>query len=188
MATHSSILAWRIPRTEAWRVRDYGVSKSRTQLKRHSTVKLRYEMMIVVLTKKVLYRMEGKYSHPESQWCNYTVCFLRTADFLSIKILSTDDCPFLCHTHQDTWLKPSMASISSVQSQTFSPICSTRGILFFRNISQCWVLLNSRKRIFTSNHNPTCYNLNPFLLFFPQWKWRKNLFIELKLKALLQLK
>ena len=33
---------------------------------------------------------------------------------------------------------------------------------FLRNISQCWVLLTSRKRTFTSNHNPTCYNLNSF--------------------------
>ena len=66
MATHSSILSWRIPWTGAWQVRVYGASKNQTQLKRHSTVKLRYEMMTVVLTKQVLYRMEGKYSHPES--------------------------------------------------------------------------------------------------------------------------
>ena len=35
MATHSSVLAWRIPQTEAGRV-VHGVAKSRTQLKRLS--------------------------------------------------------------------------------------------------------------------------------------------------------
>ena len=38
MATHSSILAWRIPLTEgAWRATVYRVTKSWTQLKRLST-------------------------------------------------------------------------------------------------------------------------------------------------------
>ena len=34
MATHSSILAWEIPRTEegAWRAADHGVAKSQTRL------------------------------------------------------------------------------------------------------------------------------------------------------------
>ena len=33
MATHSSILAWRIPRTGAWWADVYGVAQSRTRLK-----------------------------------------------------------------------------------------------------------------------------------------------------------
>ena len=39
MATHSSILAWRIPGTErgAWWADVYGVAQSRTRLKRHSS-------------------------------------------------------------------------------------------------------------------------------------------------------
>ena len=38
MATHSSILAWRIPRDEgAWWAAVYGVTQSRTQLKRLSS-------------------------------------------------------------------------------------------------------------------------------------------------------
>ena len=38
MATHSSILAWRIPMdTEAWRATVHTIAKSRTQLKRLST-------------------------------------------------------------------------------------------------------------------------------------------------------
>jgi len=38
MATHSSILAWRIPvDTEAWRATVHTIAKSRTQLKRLST-------------------------------------------------------------------------------------------------------------------------------------------------------
>jgi len=32
MVTHSSILAWRIPRTGAWWATVYGVAKSRTRL------------------------------------------------------------------------------------------------------------------------------------------------------------
>ena len=32
MATHSSILAWRIPSTGAWQATVYGVPKSQTQL------------------------------------------------------------------------------------------------------------------------------------------------------------
>ena len=37
MATHSSVLAWRIPGTGAWWAAIYGVSQSRTQLKRLSS-------------------------------------------------------------------------------------------------------------------------------------------------------
>ena len=38
MATHSSILAWRIPMDrEAWRATVHGVTKSQTQLSKHST-------------------------------------------------------------------------------------------------------------------------------------------------------
>ena len=37
MATHSSILAWRIPGTEAWWAAVYGVSQSRTRLKQLSS-------------------------------------------------------------------------------------------------------------------------------------------------------
>ena len=37
MATHSSVLAWRIPGTGAWWAAIYGVSQSRTQLKRCSS-------------------------------------------------------------------------------------------------------------------------------------------------------
>ena len=37
MATHSSILAWRIPGTGAWWAAVYGVTQSRTQLKRLSS-------------------------------------------------------------------------------------------------------------------------------------------------------
>ena len=37
MATHSSILAWRIPGTGAWWAAVYGISQSRTQLKRLSS-------------------------------------------------------------------------------------------------------------------------------------------------------
>ena len=38
MATHSSILAWRIPWTEGvWRAMIHGVTKGQRQLKRHST-------------------------------------------------------------------------------------------------------------------------------------------------------
>ena len=33
MATHSSILAWRIPRTGAWRATVHGIAKSWTQLR-----------------------------------------------------------------------------------------------------------------------------------------------------------
>ena len=33
MATHSSVLAWRNPGTEAWRAAVYGVAQSRTRLK-----------------------------------------------------------------------------------------------------------------------------------------------------------
>ena len=33
MATHSSVLAWRIPGTGAWWAAVYGVAQSRTQLK-----------------------------------------------------------------------------------------------------------------------------------------------------------
>ena len=36
MATHSIVLAWRIPWTGAWRATVYRVAKNRTQLKRHS--------------------------------------------------------------------------------------------------------------------------------------------------------
>ena len=36
MATHSSVLAWRIPGTGAWRAAVYGVAESLTQLKRLS--------------------------------------------------------------------------------------------------------------------------------------------------------
>ena len=37
MATHSSILAWRIPGTGAWWAAVYGVAQSRTRLKRLSS-------------------------------------------------------------------------------------------------------------------------------------------------------
>ena len=37
MATHSSVLAWRIPGTGAWWASIYGVTQSRTQLKRLSS-------------------------------------------------------------------------------------------------------------------------------------------------------
>ena len=37
MATHSSVLAWRIPGTGAWWAAVYGVTQSRTQLKRLSS-------------------------------------------------------------------------------------------------------------------------------------------------------
>ena len=37
MATHSSVLAWRIPGTGAWWAAIYGVTQSRTQLKRTSS-------------------------------------------------------------------------------------------------------------------------------------------------------
>ena len=37
MATHSSILTWRIPWTEAWRAIIHGVTKSQTRLG-HSTI------------------------------------------------------------------------------------------------------------------------------------------------------
>ena len=33
MATHSSIVAWGIPRTEVWRAPVHGVTKSQTQLR-----------------------------------------------------------------------------------------------------------------------------------------------------------
>ena len=36
MATHSSILAWEIPWTEAWWVTVHGVAKSKTQLSMHT--------------------------------------------------------------------------------------------------------------------------------------------------------
>ena len=36
-ATHSSVLAWRIPGTGAWWAAVYGVSQSRTRLKQHSS-------------------------------------------------------------------------------------------------------------------------------------------------------
>ena len=38
MATHSSLLAWSIPWTEAWRATVHGIAKSQTQLKRLSTL------------------------------------------------------------------------------------------------------------------------------------------------------
>ena len=37
MATHSSVLAWRIPGTGAWWAAVYGVTQSRTRLKRLSS-------------------------------------------------------------------------------------------------------------------------------------------------------
>ena len=37
MATHSSVLAWRIPGTESWWAAVYGVAQSRTRLKRLSS-------------------------------------------------------------------------------------------------------------------------------------------------------
>ena len=37
MATHSSVLAWRIPGTGGWRAAVYGVTQSRTRLKRLSS-------------------------------------------------------------------------------------------------------------------------------------------------------
>ena len=37
MATHSSVLAWRIPGTGAWWAAVYGVAQSRTRLKRLSS-------------------------------------------------------------------------------------------------------------------------------------------------------
>ena len=37
MATHSSVLAWRIPGIEAWWAAVYGVAQSRTRLKRLSS-------------------------------------------------------------------------------------------------------------------------------------------------------
>ena len=37
MATHSSVLAWRIPGTGAWSAVVYGVAQSRTRLKRLSS-------------------------------------------------------------------------------------------------------------------------------------------------------
>ena len=43
MATHSSILSWRIPGTEeAWQAAVYGVTQSRTRLKQLSTIYLAY--------------------------------------------------------------------------------------------------------------------------------------------------
>ena len=38
MATHSSVLAWRIPGTGAWWAAIYGVAQSRTRLKRLSSL------------------------------------------------------------------------------------------------------------------------------------------------------
>ena len=68
-----------------------------------------------------------------------------------------------------------MASTSSVQGQTFSLICSNSGILAsVRNISQYWVLLTSRKCIFISNYNPTCYNLNSFSFVLPSVELEKE--------------
>ena len=40
MATHSSVLAWRIPGTGAWWAAVYGVAQSRTRLKRLSSSKV----------------------------------------------------------------------------------------------------------------------------------------------------
>ena len=40
METHSSVLAWRIPGTEAWWAAVYGVAQSRTRLKRLSSSNL----------------------------------------------------------------------------------------------------------------------------------------------------
>ena len=37
MATHSSVLAWRVPGTGAWWAAIYGVAQSRTRLKRLSS-------------------------------------------------------------------------------------------------------------------------------------------------------
>ena len=43
MATHSSIIAWRIPGTGAWWADVYGVAQSRTQLKQLSSSSSRLE-------------------------------------------------------------------------------------------------------------------------------------------------
>ena len=46
MATHSSVIAWRIPGTgEPWRAALYGVTQSRTQLKRLSSSSSMYSVM-----------------------------------------------------------------------------------------------------------------------------------------------
>ena len=42
MATHSSVLAWRIPGTAAWWAAVYGVAQSRTRLKRLSSSSSEY--------------------------------------------------------------------------------------------------------------------------------------------------
>ena len=40
MATHSSVLAWRIPEGGAWWAAVYGVAQSRTRLKRLSSIRV----------------------------------------------------------------------------------------------------------------------------------------------------
>ena len=58
MATHSSILAWRIPGTGAWGAAVYGVAQSQTQLKRLSSSSSSTHIIIVYLPR----RLSGKES------------------------------------------------------------------------------------------------------------------------------
>ena len=46
MATHTSVLAWRIPGTGAWWAAVYGVAQSRTRLKRLSSSSSMYKVKL----------------------------------------------------------------------------------------------------------------------------------------------
>ena len=51
MATHSNVLAWRIPGRGAWWAAVYGVAQSRTQLKRLSSSSSRVFKQLSTITK-----------------------------------------------------------------------------------------------------------------------------------------
>ena len=53
MATHSSVLAWRIPGTGAWWAAVYGVTQSRTRLKRCSSSSIAMYGLIKENEKKI---------------------------------------------------------------------------------------------------------------------------------------
>ena len=49
MTTHSGILAWRIPWTEAWQAIVHGVAKSQTRLKQPSTTTLLFSILPLII-------------------------------------------------------------------------------------------------------------------------------------------
>ena len=90
MATHSSIVAWRIPGLGTWWAAIYGVAQSWTQLKRLSSSSSSMSYMKVVKRANFKFLLQGKNS---SSWKDKT-----PGSYILLLLLSRFSCVQLCAT------------------------------------------------------------------------------------------